>query len=202
MCVLHVCSPFRFVVFDRNAGTGAAGVDDSHVVPADLPLDIGSVLLAQLVGIAAGDLPLASVQDPVDQDGVGDDEVRQEEVGFGAGAAADIVRVALLEGPDVADVHAVGRVVVGHRHAFEGGDRLRRKHFLRRSIHRDQGSGDPSASLGMTRSQGGGDPSASLGMTRRRQTQLLGQVFLGAGAGNGHVQAEEVTFRLTPRYVF
>ena len=135
MCVSFLFN--RFVVTYRNAGARAAGVDYRHVVPAYPALDVFPVLLAQLIRIAAGDLPLA-VHDEPDQNRVCDDQVRQQQVAFLPAAPPDVVRVSLLQGLDVPDVHPVGRMVVGDRHPLKGCDGRFGKNLFFRPADRNQ----------------------------------------------------------------
>ena len=168
------------MVFDGNAGTGAPGVHHGDVVPADLPLDKVSVLLAEGIGVAAGDFPLTP-EDGVNEDGIRDDQVRQQQVGFFPGAPADVVGVAGLEPADVFQVHPVPWVVVGHRHSLEGSQGFRGEDLLLRPENGDQGVP---------------------GIFPRGKPQLLGQVFLGSRPGHRHVQAQQVPFRLPAGDVF
>ena len=164
------------MVFDADAGAGAAGVDDGDVVSADLPLDEFAVFAGEFVGVAAGDFALAAL-DFGDQGFVGDDQVGQEEVGFFTGSAADVVGVAALVAADVFDVHAVGRVVVRHGHAFEGRHGFGGEDLFGRAEDGDRG-------------RAGG------------KAELLREVVLAAGAGHGDVQAEEVAFGVAAGDVF
>ena len=168
------------MVFDGNAGTGAPGVHHGDVVPADLPLDKASVLLAEGIGIAAGDFPLTP-EDGVNEDRVGDDQVRQQQVGFLPAAPADIVGVARLEPADVLQVYPVPGMVVGDGHSLKGSQGFRGEDLLLRPEDGDQGVP---------------------GIFPRGKPQLLGQVFLGSRPGYRHVQAKQVPFRLPAGNVF
>ena len=74
---------------------------------------------------------------------------------------------------DVIDADAVGRMIVGDGHAFEGGDGLREEDFRFRTINGDH------------RRTGG----------RSGEAKLLGDIILGAGASYRNIQAEEIALR-------
>ena len=162
------------MIFNRNTGTGAAGVHDGHMIPADLTLDILPVLLTQLICIAAGDLPLAG-EDKVYQKGIGNDQVRQEQIRLFPAASPDIVGVSLLERSDIGNIHPVRWMIVGHGHSLKGSDGFRRKNLFFRPVDWHG--------------------------PRTGQAQFLRQVFLAAGPGNRNIQAKQISLRLPARNI-
>ena len=149
------------------------------MVAADVALHVLSVLLPQLIQIAAGNLAFAVLQDGVDQRPVLDDQIRQQQIRRVSGSPAHVVDVPFGEVADILQADAFRGMVVGHGHPLKGGDGGRGEHLLRRPDHRNQGI-----------------------PPRRGQPQLPGQVLLRARPGHRHVQAQQVAFRLPAGDVF
>ena len=82
--------------------------------------------------------------------------------------------VSLLQGSDIRNIHPFRRMIIGNRHTLKRSNRLRRENLRLRPVNRNQRSS-------------------------ARQSQFLGQVFLGTGPGNRDIQAKQVSLRFPAR---